>query len=300
MNTSIYIADGSIQAVTGADTGKILKVSGYWRQAMKPGIVANGAIKEQDQLKEILADFCKKTGVDMKRIQLVLDSNMLMTKDMEVPVLGTKKLRQIIETEFSVREAGYQEMIYDYAVLEPRTKSGGGRILACAVEKSLVQQYVSLFSSIGGKLLNVDIGLSCAIRYCRRTPELKSGTYILSVADGRDLVSILFNQGVYSFSNRSSLFESRGTSAAAVEISRNLSSLVQFHVAQKAEAPITNAYLCGLEEDEKDFCAEMSESLNMEVGPLQNTLPVSCSAPAADGLSYGDCLYCFGDLIKDK
>ncbi|MDO4552269.1 MAG: hypothetical protein Q4C22_01915 [Bacillota bacterium] len=298
MKTSMYIGDNAIEAVTGKDTGKKLKIRGYWRMPIEAGLVEHGVIKDPEGLRAALRHFRVKAEVKLDRLQLVLDSDLIQVKEMQVPPLNRKKLLALIDKQFAVREAGLGELVHDYMPLSD--EAGAHRVLACAVAKEMVVQYREFFGAMGAKLLNIDVGGACAIRAIRRMPELKGKTFIFARGDGADMSAILFENGSYRFSNRSKLQEKRGTSAAAVEIARHLSSMVQFQRAQKAEEHITNTYLCGLEGEEEAFFQDMSLLLNMEVGLLPDSMVVECRRPSEDGLRYSDCLYCFGDLMEDK
>ncbi len=295
MQTSVYIANSEIRAVTGKDRGHSLKMKGCYAQPLPEGLLQNGAIADFTGLAQTVSVFFAQNRLPRRQVNLVLDCDSALTKIMEAPLLPAKKLRQLVKGEYIGQ--GEAELLCDYAVLEPAIKPAGARILACALEKQIVGQYLDLCNRIGVELVQIDLALSCAIRYCRRIPALTNRTYIMTILSGADIVSLLFVDGFYRFSNRSRLFEQRGTPAAAVEISRTLSSLVQFNAAQKNEQAITNAYICGMQGDEVEFCNDISSLLNIEVSITPEWKAIKRGVQVPMQTRAGDFIYCLGDIM---
>ena len=298
--TSIFISNEAVLAVVGRDSGKKIYIKRCCRKEMPEGLVYNGEISDRQRLAEVLREFYSDFALGTSDVHLVLDSDAVLTGIMNVPALGEKQLRQLVRNEFPQQNTGRGELLYDYTVLRPRLQSKGGQILGAAAEKKLILQYMELFKEIGVGLSGIDIGLACAHRVCEKLPELKDATCLVSVLDGSSMVSMLFVNGIYSFSSRSRLFEPRGTYNSAVEISRMLSALLQFNISQKTEDIISRAYICGLKGDEENFCADISASLGVDILALPESLPIKSEYMRINKTSYSDYLYCIGDIINSK
>ena len=300
MKTSVYLSNEALQVISGEDNGRTVKVKKCYKSAMPPGCIQNGVIVDNNGLAAALAEFFAHNKLPRHKVNLVLDCDAVMTKIIDVPITSDKKLRQIINGEFIGQGSEHGKLLVDYTVLEPSIQPAGGRVLGCAVEKDIIRLYLETFNRVAVELGNIDLALSCAIRFCSRVRDLKQKTYIVTVLKGTGITSLLFVNGIYCFSNRGKLFEKRGTPAAAVEISRTLSSLMQFNAAQKSEHAITNAFICGMQGDERDFCTDISSLLDIQVSIMPEWQAFKFGAQVSRQASVGDFIYCLGDIIQNK
>lgn len=299
MTTILYISNQEIQTVSGSSDGKSLTVAKYASMPLENGLIKGGAITEPERLADSLTDFFKEQGIQRKNLQIVIDCDTALIRIMNVPIVSNKKLRLLIRNEMAEQAEGSGILLYDYTVLLPKLEDGGGKILACAIEKDLVASYQALFNSIGIKLEGINLAIATAIRVMQAIADLANKTYILAILDGANIFSLLFIDGNYHFSNRSILLEARGSLAAATEISRSLASLIQFFATQRnGRQPLSNAYICGLRGEETDFLQDISSSLGIETALLP-AIPDMKGAFSQEGAShYSDYLYCIGNLLK--
>ena len=174
----------------------------------------------------------------------------------------------------------------------------GGIILAGAIEQRLVAGYAALFSQIGVELESVDSSLNAAVRlFSRAGNDLH--TFIGAVLEGDTIELFLFVDGLYAFSNKGRLIEQRGTPAAAVEISRQISSMVQFCISRHADKEISAVLLCGLLPEEMLYCDNMSQSLHVPVGVFEDngSLLVKSGQAAQRRFCCSEFIYALGGLI---
>ncbi len=296
MRTSIYLSNQSITAVIGEDKGRTLKVKSCHKGAMPRGLMVNGVIADVEQLASYLGGFFNMYHLSRKDVSVVVDNHNMVNKIIEVPILKRKELLELVRNEFGGTDD--DNMVYDYAVLSPRTLDGKGRILAISMEKNTVKSYTDLFDKIGVRLIGIDSTLVTAILLCQRITELRGYTYIMSMLEGPEIFSMLFADGEYAFSQRILLSEERGTPAAAVEITHALSSMVQFNYAGNTQNPLSNAFISGLIGEELQFCPDMAEALSVAVGLPPNSRNVSSSYMQANKINYGEYLFCLGDLLE--
>lgn len=76
-------------------------------------------------------------------------------------------------------------------------------------------------------------------------------TYVISVIDGNNVSSYLFENNHYTFSNRTRLFSDRGTYEFIMEMNSNISQLIQFSKSKRSQYTIETAYFCGLDDEEE-------------------------------------------------
>lgn len=260
----VYISSQSIQLISGsADGGDMISIENFATLPIGEGAMINGVITDEQDVKDVLEQL-KEQGIH--ECQLVIDSGQILSKNVIVPFMNKKELIQFTKDELSSIDASYTDLIYDYSVLATKCEDGKtGEILCCGVERKLIGSYIDLFASVNIKLKGIDISINAVNKLTQELPELENKTYIISILDGNNVSSFLFEKNKYVFSNRSRLFSERGTDAFNIEMSGTISQLIQFNKSQHSEHAIEIAYFCNLQEDEELLVySRIENSLNIK------------------------------------
>lgn len=269
MPTAVYLGNDRIQIVTGKVTRRGLKVKQAHSEPIPEGIIINGIITDEGWLRERLRGLKREHKLPRGKLDLVVDSGDLLTKTAVVPLVKEYKLKKLVAGEFAESVTEGQVKLYDYTVLCPKNPDGiGATILCAAADRAFVESYIDLFNGVNRNLRVIRLGLDCIISLCGRLTELKNKTYILLLPDGNALVSYLFVNGSYFFSQRSRLLEQRGTPQSAGELNQRVSYLTQFNKAQNSGGEITNIYLCGLSPEESGLAQELEQLCGLAVQSL--------------------------------
>lgn len=295
----IFISNHNVQVIKGScDRNDMIKVDDYKQYELTEGCMINGIITDDQPIKEIL-DTIKGNGVNSCR--LVIDSGQIIVKNMNIPILKGKEIIKIVQDELASVEQGNEEMIYDYSVLRKNYEDQpGGEILCCSLEKKLLTSYIDLFSSAGIKLTTVDISVNALMKLTQELPDLEHQTYIVSILDGNNVSSYLFEDNHYTFSNRSRLFSERGTNAFITEMSSNISQLIQFNKSKRSLYTIETAYFCGLEDEEEPIIFDnirRSLNINAETFPDSKVVYLTDKTLEYD-FRLHDAVYPIGSLIR--
>lgn len=295
----IFISNHNIQMIKGScDRNDMIKIESYHDYYLDEGSMINGVITDDQPIKEIL-DTIHGNGV--KSCRLVIDSGQIIVKNMNVPFLKKKEIVKIVQDELAAVDQSYEDLIYDYSVLRKNYEDQpGGEILCCALEKKLLTSYVELFDNAGIKLTNVDISVNALQKLTEELPDLEHKTYIVSIIDGNNVSSYLFEDNHYTFSNRTRLFSERGTSAFITEMNSNISQLIQFNKSKRSLYTIETAYFCGLADDEEPIVmANIKENLNINAQVFPNSKVVYVTdATLASDFKLHDFIYPVGSLIR--
>ncbi len=267
MNTAVLIANDMLRAVSGSPTRSGLRIKQCYSRPLPPGLVENGRVYDEKALQSELRAFFSENKLP-RRVTLVADGDSAQFRVLNVPLLPPDKLRRLVRNEFDPLGAAPETHLYDYIVLSPRAERAGGVILGTALERAAVESAAALFAGIGVTIAVLTLSLPCVIRVLRQYADLSDKSYILTILDRNNVSSFLFIDGMYRFSNRSRLYEERNTPAAAVELSRTLSSMIQFNLAQKTGAVIADAYVSGALPGEAPYFSDISESLGIRIGVL--------------------------------
>lgn len=268
MATSIYISNERIDIVQGSVKLKKIIVKNVIDIPITEGAIINGVITDEFEITEKLKEAFEKNPKLDKNILLTVDSGSIYTKKLTVPALSVRKLKGIIKENFSEIE-GYENLLYDFATLDMGDKKDGALVLACAVERELIENYYDIFKKLNIKIKKINISHACAISLISMVGTLLNNTFVISILDKNNMSNLLFVNGIYSYSNRIRLVEQRGSAACYQEISNNLSSLIQFNKSEKNGTDIESFYFCGANENESGLFDALSHDLERNVSEFK-------------------------------
>lgn len=296
----IFISTENIQVIKGScDKSDMIKVDDFKNYSLLEGAMINGVITDEQAVKDVLEQI-KQEGVNTAR--LVLDSGQIIVKNLTVPFLKKKEILEVVKDELASVDQNHEDLVYDYSVLQDKfeDEQTGGEILCCGIERKLLSSYIDLFDNVGIKLKSVDVSVNALQKLTQELVDFEHKTYIISVIDGNNLSSYLFEDNHYTFSNRTRLFSERGTEAFTLEMNSNISQLLQFNKAKRSPYTIECTYFCGLRDDEEPMVFEsIKQNLNIGSQPFPNSKIVYLT-DASKGFTFQlhDYIYPVGSLIR--
>lgn len=294
MITSIYIANERVQAVMGEAGRRGLKIQTHAATPLPEGVMINGVITDERALRAALEQLRRDyPSLKWQNVRLCIDSSAIYYKQMRLPALRPKRMLELVRGEFADMENA-QELLCDYAVLQPRAQEGGVEALLCAVKREMVESYVQLLKESGIALGAVNTALDSQIKLVRNLPALREQTFIIMVLDGNVLGAAVFVKGQFRFANRSRLLAERGSEGLQAEVERAVSTLIQFNQSQKSGEAVTHLYLAGLRPQERELQAEVCRAFGLRVGQLSQG---GCEIDAPDGFDMADYAYAAGNLF---
>lgn len=293
MKVSVYITSSCVMAVLGEYSGKKLRISGMYQEMLPEGIVSNGLVVNKDALSEVIKAFFKKNNLKKSGVGLVIDSESVVSKIIDVPKMTQKQTDRYFANEFGITGSEEETAIFDYTLMKVKADDNRYRYFAAVGEKAVFKEYIDVFSAAGCEVVSINILQTSVLRLFQAVDEFRGKTFIFSAIYGSEIVSMMFDDNEYLFTNKNVLMEERGTPSSAVEISRMLSSMIQFNYARKTTNPLSCAYVCGLFGEETQYYGDMVDAISLPVGPLPSTKDIVVSGNA----DYGLYCACIGNLI---
>jgi hypothetical protein len=223
-----------------------------------------------------------------KNMKLVIDSSLIATKNVEVPKLKPKELAAVAATEFEDTAGNYDALVVDYAHIPG---PDGNNLFCCGVEKRVLESYITLFASLKIQIKSIDVGLNALIQYVSATKDYKGMTFALNILDGKNLISLLFENGIYIFSNRSRLLSECGSDAFADELSGKLSSLIQFNKSQKSEYTLNMSLYAGLDEYELNGLRALNFDSELNLFIIPQTPNIKNGFVMDESFDFGSFIY---------
>ena len=178
----------------------------------------------------------------MKKPTVLIDSSNIIVKKFNLPEIAPKKLFEILKNEFDF-SINRDDYIYD-ANMGMKKDS----ILCAALPIDFIGSYVSLFKEARIKIEKIDIAINVIAKYVTSNKILNSSTFILNMAKGKNLLSILFENGTFTYIDRSNLSSLDDVEEVTNELYSKMSQLIQFSKSRKSEHIIEKSYYIGLDE----------------------------------------------------
>lgn len=239
MSTIVYLSNQLVQAVEFRGSTPVSVCQG-----MAPeGSIINGVVTDVDVFIDFIKRFFIKNKLPRKECTLVVSSSQITTRMLELPKANYVDLNKMIAREFS--DNSTDNMLYVYHVMGSETPGRMQKLLAAAVDKSFVQSYIQLFNQAGIEIIAIEPAI---INFAKRIMDeniIKGQNCIVQIHDGLEVVSILFADGCYLFSQRNRVFAGDSEEALAKESESLVRGLLQFAVSQKLEKPVDKLFVCG-------------------------------------------------------
>ncbi len=207
------------------------------------GSIVNGKIICPEEILQVFQNAKTKYPHMLKNPILVIDSSLIITKKSYIPVLNKRQITSAIANDFTYNANTMQELVYDAAVYKENSLN---TLLSCGLEKSLLESYTNIFKRADIVLKKIDIALNAIIKYVEDFDFFPENAFIFNIIDGNNMLSLLFENGVYNFSTRYRLLNSPESPEFITELDQQLTSLIQFNIAKKSPEPIKASYYSGL------------------------------------------------------
>ena len=289
--TSLYLCSRTVYAAVGSPTANGARITAAAQTELPEGCLINGVITNEGDLAAALKEFFAANKLPTNRVALMAGGTQFMHRIVTLPAMSEKKRLAVLARELSTGGVETKAPLDDYMLLAHDGK--GDTVLATRVEQAVIAGYDALAKAAGFKLYSIDLGLAALIKAVRTVPALQKETFVLLQFDDDTISAALFEQGQYTYSTRSRLFNPRGTAESGTEIAQKLSGILQFHIAGKSAHPIRTVYFGGADAQDIRVCTPGCEALALQVAPF----PDSPTVRLPDGVRLCDVLFAAGNLI---
>ena len=289
--TSLYLCSRTVYAAVGSPTANGARITAAAQTELPEGCLINGVITNEADLAAALKEFFAANKLPTNRVALMAGGTQFMHRIVTLPAMSEKKRLAVLARELSTGGVETKAPLDDYMLLAHDGK--GDTVLATRVEQAVIAGYDALAKAAGFKLYSIDLGLAALIKAVRTVPALQKETFVLLQFDDDTISAALFEQGQYTYSTRSRLFNPRGSAESGTEIAQKLSGILQFHIAGKSAHPIRTVYFGGADAQDIRVCTPGCEALALQVAPF----PDSPTVRLPDGIRLCDVLFAAGNLI---
>jgi hypothetical protein len=286
----------------GDADNRSIRIQEFGEEILPTGGMINGIITDENIMTRFFSEMNGKYGLSRGTTLLVLDSNNIQTKILDVPAVADARVIEFIKRSFSqYNDDEEDDAVYDFTVLNPRAESGGVSVLAVSVAQQMIRSYKSVLIGAGCDLKGINVGVNAQIKLAKFLPQLQTGTFIFVQIDGRNLSVSLFEDGNFRIVNKNRMVQTENSPEWYTEIGNNLSSMLQFSKSQRSNIQITAAYIAGLQTDQIAYLAQGITYLGIDIRELSLTESIRLEGSAAQKGAYfnpGKYLLNLGNLLK--
>lgn len=263
MTTIVYLSNQMVQAVEMKSNGSV----SVYEELAPEGSIINGIVTDEEVFGDFLKHFFAAGKLSKKDCTLVLNSTQITTRILELPRTGYNDLNNMMLHEFG--DSRTENMLMVFLPMSMDHTSRMMKLLASAADKNYIESYVKLFAQAGIEVKCIEPAM---INFTRRFMEETSVTKkncVVQIYDGSEVISILFVEGSYLYSQRNRIFADSDAEGFTKEIRAVAQRLRQFATSQKIEKPVERLLICGtdqkkivetmLEKDDLDSDAEILE-----------------------------------------
>jgi hypothetical protein len=267
MMISLYCSPTQLLLLVGSVSGQQATIDEFRAIPLPERAMLNGIITDKDTVTRFLQDISQRLGPYKQDATLVLESNNIRTKIMNLPAVKENKLLSFVQQDFG-EISGDADDVFDFTVLGPNRTKGGLEVLGIAAGRVLLQNYLDVFTAAGFKLKRIDVGSNILAKIASFIPVLHSNSSVLVHVDDASLVIALFEQGIYRISQKYRLLYPPATVERFREIIGNISSMVQFQKSQRRDISIDAIHVVGIPPEYMPAFIDATRILNIPVFEL--------------------------------
>ncbi len=244
MSVSVYFSNQIIQIAVGT-RGKTGTLKQVYTTIAPEGSIINGIIMDADALGGHMKQFWESNNLPKKDVFLIVNSNKIAGKKLEIPSMNAKKTNEFILREFSDLQRESEENTIAYTPIGVDKKTKVKLLYAEMAPKEQLNEFLNIFTEIGITLKGIISCEGSIIGYAQMTLTKLSKTFILQIINGNLVSNVLFVDGTFSYYNSVRCFNEPGTPGYMDDLARSLNQLEQFMNAEKIQSKVERIFVAG-------------------------------------------------------
>ncbi|MCR5213425.1 MAG: hypothetical protein K6E10_03345 [Eubacterium sp.] len=242
MSVSVYFSNQIIQIAVGS-RGKIAKLDRVLTTYAPEGSIINGIVMNSESLGAHIKKFWEENNIPKKDVYLVVNSNKIAGKNVEVPVMDEKKTLKFVMREFSDMQREDDSLAYIQMGTDKKTRIR--KLYAELAPKEQLREFINIFNDMGINLKGIISGEGSIIGYAGRILTKSAKTFNLQIINGNIVSNVLFVDGTFRYYNSVRCFNDPGTPEYLDDLGRSLNQLSQFMRAEKITSPMEKVFIAG-------------------------------------------------------
>lgn len=169
LSVSVYLSNQQIQIAVG-NRGKKAGLTNVYTALAPEGTIINGIVMNTKNFVEFLKDFWNKNNIPKKDVYLVINSNKIAGKQIDLPKMNTDKAINFIQREFAdMGRDEESEQVYGYTSLGVKAKEKMEKVYAESTPAELLHDYEQIFKELEIELKGIFSGEGSIIGLAKET-----------------------------------------------------------------------------------------------------------------------------------
>lgn len=271
MSVSVYLSNQQIQIAVG-NRGKKAGLSNVYTTLAPEGSIINGIVMNPTNFGEFLKEYWTKNNIPLKDIYLVINSNKIAGKQIELPKMNKEKSLDFIQREFAdMGRDEDSEQVFAYTKLSENAKEKMAKVYGESAPVDLLRDYVKIFEFMGAELKGIFSSEGSIIGFTRETAAKQAKSFILQLSNDNLLANVVFVDGEFFYYNSVRCFNTPGTDEHLEECIKSLSQLSQFLQTRGLKGQFEKLFVAGWESSKVTFYQELvnGQGINTPVEVLR-------------------------------
>ena len=201
MSVSVYLSNQQIQIAVG-NRGKKAGLSNVYTTLAPEGSIINGIVMNPTNFGEFLKEYWTKNNIPLKDIYLVINSNKIASKQIELPKMNKEKSLDFIQREFAdMGRDEDSEQVFAYTKLSENAKEKMAKVYGESAPVDLLRDYVKIFEFMGAELKGIFSSEGSIIGFTRETAAKQAKSFILQLSNDNLLANVVFVDGEFFYYN---------------------------------------------------------------------------------------------------
>ncbi|MDD2371021.1 MAG: hypothetical protein PHQ32_03355 [Firmicutes bacterium] len=237
MKTILYINNDMVRILQAKYRKGEIDVLKTLEYQLEQGSVVNGVLINANEIRQII----KNNEKILDKAIVVLNSSNIQIKKLEHPGLKGVQFNNYLKNEFFLPEDG--SIIYG---VTSRKEGKTYKSLFMGVPREFIESYINLFKEVGLTIGGFEILQNGMAHFVKTRKNLADQTFVLSLIEGNNLISVLIENGEYILTDRSKIMAEAYSDAFLDELLQKFSSMIQFNQSKKSLSEISAGYYVGL------------------------------------------------------
>jgi hypothetical protein len=301
VDLSIYFSATTLRMIVGNPSRNSFQIEEFQMAPLPDGVMINGIITAPPALTEFLAACNQQWGPFKQHTTVVIESNSIRTKRIQLPNLKEQLMMPYLRGELvSLMEEDADDIV-DYAVMGTDPVTGATQALGVVAGRVQLQNYAEVVRQAGFDLKRIDVGANALAKLPQLFPVLQRGISVLGIIDTNSLALAYYQEGEYMLARRFRLLAQEGSDERRHEIAGHFSAMLQFQKSQNRELEMDAIYFTGIPAERVAMLNGSLSYLGIPITPLDTPESVSLrgkaafDAPEFDLSAY---LYNIGSLLR--
>lgn len=216
----IELSDSSIKIISFALKGKKYKLIGSSIKRLRPGLIVDGEIRNEEKVLESLDNAYRNTKpkkINDNFIISALPENKTFVRIIEIPTMSVKEINKAIKWEAEKYiPMPVNKSYIDWQIISKNSKKI--KILLAVAPKNLVSSYLKLFEEAGFKTVALELEVAAQARSLIPSKDKEEKHLIVDIGTRRTIFSIFENEVLHFSSSTPEISGNYFTAVIAKEM----------------------------------------------------------------------------------